>query len=104
MVEERQLYLVKDLKISDIARELGTNATYISACINGQMGVSFPEFIAGYRVAHAQKLMREHPEMHSVEVWEASGFNNEKTFLRCFRSQTGMTPAAWKKKGPKVSK
>ena len=54
--------------------------------------------------AHAQKLMREHPELHSVEVWEASGFNNEKTFLRCFRSQTGMTPAAWKKKGPKVSK
>lgn len=35
--------------------------------------------------------------MPSVEVWEASGFNNEKTFLRCFRSQTGMTPAAWKK-------
>lgn len=97
LVEEKQLFLIKDLKISDIARELGTNATYISACINGQMGISFPEFISRYRVEHAIKLMQEHPEMSSVEVWEASGFNNEKTFFRRFRSQTGMTPAEWKK-------
>lgn len=62
------------------------------------MGVSFPEFIARYRVEYAQKLMREHPEMSSVEVWEASGFNNEKTFFRRFRSLTGMTPAEWKKR------
>ena len=97
LVEEKQLFLIKDLKISDIARELGTNATYISACINGQMGISFPEFISRYRVDYALKLMQEHPEMSSVEVWEASGFNNEKTFFRRFRLQTGMTPAEWKK-------
>jgi len=97
LVEEKQLFLIKDLKITDIARELGTNATYISACINGQMGISFPEFISRYRVEYALKLMQEHPGMSSVEVWEASGFNNEKTFFRHFRSQTGMTPAEWKK-------
>lgn len=97
VVEQKRLYLVKDLKIADIARELGTNATYISACINGQLNVSFPEFIARYRVEYAQKLMREHPELPSVEVWEESGFNNEKTFFRCFRAQTGMSPAEWKK-------
>ena len=97
LVEEKQLFLIKDLKITDIARELGTNATYISACINGQMGISFPEFISRYRVEYALKLMQEHPEMSSVEVWEASGFNNEKTFFRRFRLQTGMTPAEWKK-------
>jgi AraC-like DNA-binding protein len=97
LVEEKQLFLIKDLKISDIARELGTNATYISACINGQMGISFPEFISRYRVEYALKLMQEHPEMSSVEVWDASGLNNEKTFFRRFRLQTGMTPAEWKK-------
>ena len=97
LVEEKQLFLIKDLKITDIARELGTNATYISACINGQMGVSFPDFISRYRVEYALKLMQEHPEMSSVEVWDASGFNNEKTFFRRFRLQTGMTPAEWKK-------
>ena len=97
LVEEKQLFLIKDLKITDIARELGTNVTYISACINGQMGISFPEFISGYRVEYALKLMQEHPEMSSVEVWDASGFNNEKTFFRRFRLQTGMTPAEWKK-------
>ena len=97
LVEEKQLFLIKDLKITDIARELGTNVTYISACINGQMGISFPEFISRYRVEYALKLMQEHPEMSSVEVWDASGFNNEKTFFRRFRLQTGMTPSEWKK-------
>ena len=97
LIEEKQLFLIKELKVSDIARELGTNATYISACINGQMGISFPEFISRYRVEYALKLMQEHPEMSSVEVWDASGFNNEKTFFRRFRLQTGMTPAEWKK-------
>ena len=89
LVEEKQLFLIKDLKITDIARELGT--------INGQMGISFPEFISRYRVEYALKLMQEHPEMSSVEVWDASGFNNEKTFFRRFRLQTGMTPSEWKK-------
>ena len=85
------------LTMKDIARELGTNATYISACINGQLGVSFPELIARYRVEYAQELMRKNPEMPSVEVWEESGFNNEKTFFRCVRAQAGMTPAEWRK-------
>lgn len=96
LVEEKQLYLQKDLKVSDIARELGTNATYISASINGQMGVSFPDFISKYRVEHAQRLMREHPDMPLSEVWENSGFNNEKSFSRSFKTHTGQTPSAWK--------
>lgn len=103
LIEGRKLFLEKDLKISDIARELGTNATYISACINGQLGVSFPEFIARYRIEHAQKLMLEHPETPFVEIWEESGFNNEKTFFRCFRAQTGMTPAEWKKSAARTT-
>ena len=96
LVEEKQLYLQKDLKVSDIARELGTNATYISASINGQMGVSFPDFISKYRVEHAQRLMREHPDMPLSAIWENSGFNNEKSFSRSFKTHTGQTPSAWK--------
>jgi AraC-like DNA-binding protein len=40
--------------------------------------------------------MREHPDMPLSEVWESSGFNNEKSISRSFKTHTGQTPSAWK--------
>lgn len=97
LMEVRQFYRKKGLKIADVATELGTNTTYISACLSGQMGTSFRSFVTEYRVAHAKRLMKEHPEMRLSQVADESGFSNEKTFLRTFKSITGLTPTEWKK-------
>lgn len=99
LMEERQLYRKPGLKISEMATELGTNTTYVSACLSGQMGTSFHDFVTGYRIRHAQQLMRERPQMRLSQVSEESGFSNEKTFLRTFKRWTGLTPTEWKKQG-----
>lgn len=96
LMESQQLFRRKDLRIGDVATELGTNSTYISACLNGQMGVSFPTFVARYRVAYAQELMRREPNKHLSDIAEESGFANEATFFRTFKQLTGMTPSEWK--------
>ena len=41
--------------------------------------------------------MREHPDMPLHMVAEESGFPNETTFLRNFKTQTGLTPSEWKR-------
>lgn len=97
LMEEGQFYRKKGLKIADVATELGTNTTYISACLSGQMGTSFRVFVTRYRIEHAKRLMREHPEMRLSQVGDESGFSNEKTFLRTFKTSTGVTPTEWKK-------
>ena len=61
------------------------------------INVWFRSFVTEYRVAHAKRLMKEHPEMRLSQVADESGFSNEKTFLRTFKSITGLTPTEWKK-------
>ena len=97
LVEGRQLYLRKGLKVQDIATELGTNSTYISACINGQWGMSFPEYLGRLRVRHAQEQMRSHPDWPLHRVADESGFSGEASFYRIFKSATDLTPSEWLK-------
>ena len=96
LMESKQLFRRKDLRIGDVAAELGTNSTYISACLNSQMGVSFPTFIARYRVAYTQDLMRRKPDKHLADIAEEAGFANEASFFRTFKQITGKTPSEWK--------
>lgn len=96
LMEEDELFRQKGLTKADVAKALGTNVSYVSACINAQLGKSFPDFVAGYRVRHAQNLMKLHPEMLMSEVGEESGFANEQSFFRSFKAFTGMPPTEWK--------
>ena len=95
-MEKEELWRQKGLKVSDLATRLGTNATYVSACINGQTGKSFPEFVNDYRLRCAQQLMTDNPDMLLAEVAEESGFSNEQSFFRTFKARTGLTPQEWK--------
>ena len=96
LMEEKQLFRNKDLRLVDVATELCTNTTYLSACLNGELGTTFPMFVMGYRIRFAQELMQKDPSMRLSQVAEASGFTNEKTFLRTFKASCGVTPSEWK--------
>ncbi len=96
LMDEKQLFRNKDLRIADIATSLGTNTTYLSTFLNGEMNTTFPAFITGYRIRYAQDLMRKDPSLRMSQVAEASGFTNEKTFLRTFKTVCGITPSEWK--------
>ena len=97
LIEEKELYRRKNLRITDVASELATNKTYVSILLNNMSGESFTSMITRYRVQYAQKLLREHPDMILDEVAEESGFSSRTTFFRNFKALTGMTPQEWKK-------
>ena len=97
LIEEKELYRRKNLRITDVATELATNKTYVSAMLNNMSGESFTSMITRYRVSYAQKLLREHPEMVLDEVADESGFSSRTSFFRNFKVVTGMTPQEWKK-------
>ena len=98
LIEEKELWRRKDLRITDIASELATNKTYVSLLLNNVSGSSFTDIVNGYRVRHAQSLMREHPEMLLDDVAADSGFSSYTSFYRNFKAITGMTPQDWKKR------
>ena len=97
LIEEKELYRRKNLRITDVASELATNKTYVSVLLNNLSGESFTTMITRYRVQYAQKLLREHPDMLLDEVAESSGFSSRTTFFRSFKALTGQTPQEWRK-------
>lgn len=95
LMEEQQLYLNSELKLSDIAVLLKTNGRNISACIKSIRGCSFSQFVGEYRVRYAQQLLRQHPDKKIMDVALQAGFSNEMSFFRTFKTITGMTPKEW---------
>lgn len=95
LMEERQLYLQPGLSLRDVAQALGTNVRYISDSINSSTGASFSDYVNGYRVHHAQALMKDRPGMPLSAVATESGFSSESTFFRNFKVLTGKTPLQW---------
>ena len=96
IMDEEQLYLRCDLKLQDVAVRLNTNSSYVSECINSIRSQSFSQFVNTYRVARAQELLRNEPDIKIAEVWVKAGFSSEASFYRIFKAFTGTTPIAWK--------
>ena len=101
VIESRELFRRPDIKISDIARLLNTNRTYISAALNRDLKVSFSTLINGYRIDYAKRLIAEAGVDLSSgvvtlpDIIEMSGFSNESSFYRTFKALTGTTPRRW---------
>ena len=95
LMEEEKLFLDSELKEKDVADKFGLHRNYVSDCINTQEGCTFSHFINRHRVAYAQQLMREQPDMKISILYLESGFSTESTFFRAFKTHTGMTPKDW---------
>jgi len=95
LMEEEKLFLNPNLKESDISERFGVHRNYVSECINKLQGCTFPQFLANYRIAYAQQLMRSHPKMTIAAISMESGFASERSFYRTFRQVVGMNPKEW---------
>jgi AraC-like DNA-binding protein len=93
MAEDR-LYTDPDLTLPDLADSLGQTRHRVSQCLNGYIGDSFYDYLARYRIRHAERLLREHPEQSILEVAFASGFSSKATFNRQFKEVTGRSPSS----------
>lgn len=95
LMESEKMYLSSELRLNDVAARLGTSSRNISDCIRRSQGCSFSQFVNGYRVEHAKKLMQQRPDIKMTNLFYESGFANETSFYRTFKLLTGMTPKEW---------
>ncbi len=94
-MEENQLFLNSELKLADLAVALGTNNNYVSTCINSKVGCSFTQFVNRYRVEYVKQRMLQRQGEKLSSIGLESGFANETSFFRAFKTITGMTPGEW---------
>ena len=95
-LREQQLFTNPHLTIQDLASAVGSNRTYVSACINRRSNFSFSQLVAQYRVEYAKTILLD-PQYTSdhealTNAIALSGFASDQTFYRVFKDITGLTP------------
>lgn len=93
--EETKLYLQPDLSIAELAKQLGTNRSYLNQFF-GSQDTSFYNYINKLRIDHAVSMIKDRQSGVSMdEISKMSGFLNPDTFRKAFAEQMGCTPALY---------
>ncbi|MFB6319805.1 helix-turn-helix domain-containing protein [Saccharicrinis sp. FJH54] len=95
--DEQNPFLNPELKIWDVARELGTNRTYISQTINQEFDQNFSSFVNSYRIKEARKLIDSHPDLSLSDVAVQTGFGSVLTLSRTFEEMYQVKLSDYKK-------
>lgn len=97
LFEKDRIFLIPQLKLSDVAAMANSNRTYTSRFFNNGQGKTFYEFVNEYRVRHAMNLLTTTTEKLDV-IAEQSGFNSRQSFHRVFCRIAGCTPEQYRQK------
>lgn len=89
---KENVFLTPNLKVSDLARRLGTNDRYVQQALNEGMGMSFAELINRCRVDYAEKLMKSNSGICISDVYIQSGFSSQSAFYRNFKRYKNYSP------------
>ena len=95
----QKLYLQGDLKLAEVAETLNLSPNNLSQMINEQLGKNFYDFVNGYRVEAAQKLLLDPAQdnLTLLAIAYEAGFNSKSTFNSVFKKHCQVTPSEYKK-------
>jgi AraC-like DNA-binding protein len=96
LMDTERLYLQKDLRLSEVAQQLGTSPNYLSQAINERIGLSFPDYVNKYRIEAAQQLLASADLVKITAIPAQTGFTNKTSFNKAFKKFTGLTPTEYK--------
>lgn len=93
-----QWYLNQQFSLSDLARAVNSNESYVSKAINLGLGKNFNQLINEARVEHAKKLLTKQIDYKVTDLIFDCGFSSKASFNRSFKQYTGLTPSAYQAK------
>lgn len=97
LMKEEQIFLTKNLKITDVVKAIGSNRTYVSNYINTTYHCSFSDYVNQLRIEHAKSLLlSSNADTKLATIAETSGYSSESAFYRNFQKVTGMTPSEFR--------
>lgn len=86
----------KKIFLSDIARAVFMNHTYLSQKFKKEVGLSIPKYLEQVRINKALLLLQS-SDYSISEVAEQVGFSNQNYFSKVFKGITGNSPMKYKK-------
>ncbi len=91
-------YADAQLTLDRLAGLLDVPRHHLSQLLNQHLGVSFTEFVNGYRVAEASaQLVDPGNDAYTIDsIAESAGFGSRSNFYTVFRRMTGLTPTQYR--------
>lgn len=86
------------IKVTDVARYIGINRSYLTNIFKKKMGVSPQEYLLQYRLDKGSKLLLE-THLSIQEVAQRIGYDNPLTFSKMFKSVYGVSPRKYRMQG-----
>jgi len=81
--------------VSEVAKHFYYSREYLSRIFHQYFNTTVADYLTKRRVAYSQTLIAEGRSLS--EAGFQSGYSNQNTFIRAFKSVTGMTPSAYRK-------
>ena len=98
VLKKDKLFLDQNLHIGRLAKEVGTNRTYLSRSIKSIKGMTFTDYINFQRIAYAKEyLVKNPPDITIDDLAIVSGFGSKRNFIRYFKRSEGITPGQYMK-------
>lgn len=94
--ESSKKYLRKDVSLTWMANNLGTNTKYLSEVIKNCRNHNFTSYINELRINYIIKMLYENPVYREYKITylaEECGYVTPRVFVNAFKQHTGFTPS-----------
>ena len=95
-MKKEKLYLDSELRMVNVADQIGYSTHMLSQIINEKYGKNFNQFINDYRLEEAEELLRSTGDYSIKNICYEVGFNNKATFYTSFKKKYHCTPLEFK--------
>jgi AraC-like DNA-binding protein len=98
VMESDKLFLQEELSLRSLAEKAGLPPSHVSQVLNERLNKNFYDFVNGYRVEEAKRILRD-PRRRDQKILGIAfdtGFASKVAFNRVFKKHTGMTPSEYK--------
>lgn len=97
VIDIKKLYLNPGFTIAMLAKEIGTNRTYLSRYISEVKKIRFTDYINNLRAEHAKSLLQKPGTQPLADIAMISGFGSVRAMNRSFMKNYGKLPATIRK-------
>ncbi len=90
-------FIKPDINIKLVAKEMGTNSTYLSTYLNNELQVSFAMWLNTLRVEKSKEYLCGNEKISVEDCGIKVGYTSLYNYSRWFKTITGMSPLQWRK-------
>lgn len=98
LFENEEIYLKHSLSLAKVAQILEISSRELSQAVNENQQRNFSEFVNGYRIEKAKKMLADTNKSHekiSTIAYDC-GFGNVTSFNLAFKGETRLTPSKYR--------